>query len=200
MKPEAALERARRALLLRVRADQRGVDVDHDPPRPGARLPGVLTRPRTSGAQRVEQARVSSDPIDHPERRRVRGDRPEQHLLVTDCAQVGQTVAAIGQHHCQVPDHAARIVPAAPLAHARQRPRERVGEPEPIRALGQQRGAGMRDQPVSVRRNIYGETAPIALHLQGDPPEPGLCASATRRIPAQADSPAAPTTGAATAS
>ncbi len=52
-----------------------------------------------------------------------------------------------------------------------------------------------RDQPVCGQHNTYGEPAPIALHPQGDPPEPGLRATATRRIPAQADSPAAPTPG-----
>jgi hypothetical protein len=43
------------------------------------------------------------------------------------------------------------------------------------------------DQPLSVRRDFYGETAAIALHPQGDPPELGDWASTTRRIPAQSD-------------
>ena len=37
--------------------------------------------------------------------------------------------------------------------------------------LTQQRRPRMGDQPVSVRRDIYRETAPSALHLQGEPPE-----------------------------
>ena len=45
----------------------------------------------------------------------------------------------------------------------------------------------MGDQPVSVRRDFYGETAAIALHPQGDPPELGNGPSSTRRIPAQPD-------------
>jgi hypothetical protein len=50
----------------------------------------------------------------------------------------------------------------------------------------------VRHQALSVRHNINGETAPIALHLQGDPSRGGLRASATRRIPAQADSSTVP--------
>ena len=88
----------------------------------------------------------------------------------------------------------------ATLTHARQRARELAGEADPVSDLAEQRSAGMRDQTLSVRRDIYREIAPIALHLQGEPPEWMLQASNTRRIAAQADSPAAPTTGAATAS
>jgi hypothetical protein len=155
---------------------------------------------RASRPQPLQQSRVSGDPVDHPERCRVGGDRPEQHLLVAHRPKIRKAIAAVGQHHRQVPDDAAGIVAAAALAHRRQRPRERVGETDPVGRLGQQCRAGVRHQPVSVRHNIYRDTAPIALHLQGDPPESELRASATRRIPAQADSPAAPTTGAAAAS
>jgi hypothetical protein len=49
----------------------------------------AAARPRSRRPQRVEQARLAGDPIDHPKRRRVRGDRPEQHLLIADRAQVG---------------------------------------------------------------------------------------------------------------
>src|SRR4051794_35893629 len=53
----------------------------------------------------------------------------------------------------------------------------------------------MRDDPRSVRQHLYRDPAPLALHLQGEPPEPDLRASTTRRIPAQADSSAAPPSG-----
>src|SRR5215207_2366649 len=46
---------------------------------------------------------------------------------------------------------------------------------------------------VSVRRHCQGDLAAIALHPQGDPPEPGSRASATRNIPAQPDRTSAPT-------
>jgi hypothetical protein len=183
-----------------VRGNQRGVDVDHDPVRPNACLPGGLACPRTRRAQRREQVRIGSDRVDHTKRRRVGGDRPEQRALVANRAQIREAVATVGEHHRQVAHHAARIVPAAPLADRRERSRQRISQPEPIGRLGQQRRTGVRDQSVSVRRHIYGQPAPIALHPQGDPPEPGLRALTTRRIPAQADSPAAPTIGAAATS
>ena len=66
--------------------------------------------------------------------------------------------------------------------------------------LGQQRRAGMRHHTVSVRRYLYGETAAIALHPQGDPPEHQGLGFDNHRIPAQADSPAPPTLGGAATS
>ena len=199
VKPEGALEVHRRSFLLGVRADQRRVDVDHDPLRADTQPPRPLPCPSARRADRIEQSRVVRDPIDQPKRRRVRRDRPEQRLLITHRPQVRQAVAAVGEHHRQIPDDPARIVPAASLAHPRQRARELPRQPDPVSDLGQQRRARVRHQTVAVRAHGYRETAPIALHPQGEPPEPILQASNTRRIPARADSPAAPTTGAATA-
>lgn len=105
----------------------------------------------------------------------------------------------VGEHHRQVAHHPARIVTTAPLTHRRQPLRERPRQPQPVGHLSQQRSARVTDQTVCVRPDIYGETAPIALHLQGDPLEPELRPSTSRRIPSQADSSAAPTTGAAAA-
>ena len=195
VKPKSALERPRRAVLLRMRADQRGVDVDDDPLGRSAGGPRVLARPRASGAQRLKQRRVAGDRIDDAKRRGVRGDLPEQRLLVAHRAQVGQAVAAVGQHDRQIAHHAAGIVPAAALAHRGQAVRERPRQPQPVGRLGQQSRARVRHQALSVRRDFYGETAPIALHPQGDPPEPVCRPSTPRRIPAQADSSAAPRSG-----
>jgi hypothetical protein len=64
-----------------------------------------------------------------------------------------------------------------------------------VNDLAQQRRPGMRDQTRSVRRDIYRDIAPSALHLQGEPPEQILGTSNTHRIAAQADSPAAPHRG-----
>jgi hypothetical protein len=91
--------------------------------------------------------------------------------------QVGQAVAAVGEHHCEVAHNPARIVPAG---------RSRVGasarQADPVGRVRQQRRPGVRHQSVSIRHNIYGEPAPIALHPQGDPPESVLRASIPRRI------------------
>ena len=86
----------------------------------------------------------------------------------------------------------------APLAQPRQLARERLRQGDPVSDPGQQTAARVRHQADSVRRDIYVELAPIACHLQGDPPELELQALRTRRIPAPADSQAAPVPGAAT--
>jgi hypothetical protein len=174
VKPEAALERPRGTVLVGVRGDQRGVDVDHDPPR---RAPAfqALRRARAR-ASRSAPSSVGSAAIRSMTRKAVASEATgaEQRLLVAHGAQVGQAVAAVGQHHRQVPHDAARIVPAAPRAHPRQTLRQRRGQPQPVGRLGQPPGTGVRHQPLSVRRDLYGETAPIARHPHGDPPEPGL--------------------------
>jgi hypothetical protein len=97
----------------------------------------AAARARASGPQRSQQRRIAGDPVDHPKRRGVGGDRPEQRLLVADRAQIGQAIAAVGQHHRQIPDDPAGIVAPTAFTHRRQRTRERVGEPEPIGRLGQ---------------------------------------------------------------
>lgn len=85
------------------------------------------------------------------------------------------------------------------FAQPRKLARQRPCQADPISDPGEQTAARMRHQTGSVRRNFYLHQTPIACHLQGDPPESELQASRTRRIPAQADSPAAPVPGAATA-
>jgi hypothetical protein len=65
--------------------------------------------------QPVEPVGVAGDLIDHAKRGGVGGDRPEQHLLVADRAQVGQAVTAVGEHHRQVADDPARVVAATSL-------------------------------------------------------------------------------------
>ena len=97
-------------------------------------------------------------------------DRPEQRLLIADHAHVGQTVPAVGEHHCQVPHDPARVMPAAPLTQARQAHRQRSCQTTLIGDLSQQRAARMRHQPLPVRPDFYRDTAAIALHPQGDPP------------------------------
>jgi hypothetical protein len=82
--PVAPLERARGPVLLGMRGDQRGVQIDRQPLRRAGQLPDPCTRPRVSPAQSNEQARRGGDPINHPERRRRGRGRPEQHGLITN--------------------------------------------------------------------------------------------------------------------
>jgi hypothetical protein len=151
-----------------------------------------------SPTQTLKALRVTGDPVDYPERSRAGGDITEQRLLVTNRAEVSQTVAA-GEHHRKITNHTAQVVAGAPLLQPRQLPRERPCQPRPISDPGQQRATSVRDQTLSVQRDIYLDLEPIACHLHGDPPKLDSKVSTTPRIPAQADSSAAPTTGAATA-
>ena len=126
MKPEPGAVVHRRAFLLGMRVDERRVDIDHDPLGANTEAPRALPRGRTRGAQRVKQRRLAGDRVDQPKRRRVRRDRPEQRLLIPHRAQVRQTVAAVGEHHREIPNHPARDHDARD-AHARPptRPRAR---------------------------------------------------------------------------
>ena len=196
VEPVAALVVAGRALLLRVRGDQRRVDVDRQPLGRAVQLPEPLARPRVRRAQRVQQPRLRRDPVDHPERGRVRRHRPEQRLLVAHRAEIRHALAAVGEHHRQITDHPARVMTATPLLQPRQPQRQRAREPELVSDLRQQRAARVRHQTRSVRRDIYGYRASIAHHLQGEPPSSGSGPSASPRIPAQPDKSAPPPPGA----
>jgi hypothetical protein len=156
-----------------VRTDQRRIDIDLDLLRARPQLPRPLASLRARRAQSVEQLGLCRDTVDQPKRGRVRGDRAEQRLLIAHHAQIRQTVPAVSEHHRQITDHPPWIVAATALTHTRERHRQRPRQPDTIRGLREQRGARMRHQPLSVRRDIYCEIAAIALHPQGDPPELG---------------------------
>jgi hypothetical protein len=183
-----------------MRRQQRGVEVDRQTAGCAGQIPQSCSSAGMRGAQRVDRVGVAGDLIDHPKRRRVRRCPAEQRGLIADHRHVRQTVAAIGKHHCQVPDDAAAIVAASPQLQRAELPRQRPRQAGLVGDLGQQRAAGMRHQARSVRRDFYLHPAPIMRHPQGDPPESALRPSASRRIPTQADSSAAPTIGAATVS
>jgi hypothetical protein len=199
VKAVAAFEVARRALLVGVRGQQRGVQIDRCQRRRPGELPHPGASPGVCAIQRVEHPRCAGDLVDHPKRRGVRGDRPEQRRLVADRAQVGQAVAAVGEHHRQITDHPARVMTGAALAQPGQLLGQLLGQPRAVGHPSQQAAARMRDQTGSVRRHFYLHQAPIAHHLQGEPPESDFRPSTSRRIPAQADSSAAPVPGAADA-
>jgi len=104
-----------------MRCDQGGVQVDRQPPWSAGQLPDTLTRLGVRVTQRIEQTRCAGDPVDHPERRRRRSGRPEQHGLITDRSQVRQAVTAVSEHHRQITDHAAAIMAASPQSRLAER-------------------------------------------------------------------------------
>src|SRR5208282_6467876 len=150
-------------------------------------LPETLARPRMGGAQRVQQLRLRRDPVDHPERRRIRGDRAEQRFLLTDRPEIRHALPAIGEHHRQITEHPARVMATAALLEAGQPKRQRPREPQLVGHRREQRAPRVRDQTVSVRGDFYGYRASITHHLQGEPPSSNLRPSSSRRIAAQPD-------------
>src|SRR3954469_13506624 len=75
--------------------------------------------------------------------------------------------------------------------------RQRSREPELVGHPSQQRGARVRHEPRSVRRDFYGYRAPITHHPQGEPPSSGSGPSTSPTIPAQPDVSAPPPAGGA---
>jgi len=120
MKAVAALEVSGGALFVGVACQQRRVDVDRDLRRRPGEIPYAHARSRVRALKRLEHARRRCDLVDHPKRRRVRRDRPEQIDLVTDRAQIGEAVATVGEHHRQITDHPPRIVAGVALTQPRQ--------------------------------------------------------------------------------
>jgi hypothetical protein len=88
-----------------------------------------------------KQRSFAGDPVDQPKRRRVRRDRPEQRLVITHRPQVRQTIAAVGEHHREIPNHLARVMPSTALTDAQQRIRESARETNPVSDLAKQRNA-----------------------------------------------------------
>ena len=64
------------------------------------------------GAQPVQAVRVAGDLVDHAKRRRRRRHLTEQDRLIAQRAEVGQAVAAVGEHHREITNHAAAIMAA----------------------------------------------------------------------------------------
>jgi hypothetical protein len=173
VKPVAALPVAGRALLLRMAGDQRRVDVDRELLRRAVQLPEPLARPGVRRAQRVHKRGVRRDPVDHPKRRGVRRDCAEQRLLVAHGTEIGNALTAVGEHHRQIADHAARIMATTPLLDRDKAQRQRPRGPQPVGDARQQRGARVRHEPHSVHRDFYGYRASITHHPQGEPPSSG---------------------------
>jgi len=195
MKPEAALERAGRAFFLGVRADQRRINIDDQL---GGRVPSSHARSRAlARAARSPSSSPSSAATRSISRNAVVSDAtgPNSGSWSRTTRRSDKQSPPSASITAKVADHTARIVAAATLAHPRQRHRQRPVSPTRSAVLREQRGTRMRHQPFSVRRDIYREIAPIACHLQGDPPKLDLQASITRRIAARADSQAAPNPG-----
>ena len=96
---------------------------------------------------------------------------PNKSALIAEHGHVGQAVAAVGEHHRQIANHAPAVVTTRAQLHGPNSHDSARVSPVLSATCGQQRAAGMRHQARSVRRHFYGYLAPIVRHLQGDPPE-----------------------------
>ena len=131
VEPEAFLKGRGREFLVRMRGDQRRVDVDDDRVIDvGAVVRGVLAGcgPHpcpgrgTRGIDRLQHpVRVSGQGIDQPRHRRVRGHRPEHRRLGTQHRDVGQAVPADRECDRQIGHDLARIMPRQRSAPPAQR-------------------------------------------------------------------------------
>ena len=187
-----------RLLLLRMRGDQRRVHVDRQPLRRTNKLPEPRPRPRVRIPDSVQQPRRGGDPVDRPERGRVRRHRSEQRVLITGRAQVRQALAAIGEHHREIADHPARVMTATPLLEPRQTHRERTREPDLVRDLPEQRGPRVLDTspaPSDVTSTVTGRPSRITFKVK--PPSSGFRTSATQESPLSPDDSAPPNPGGA---
>ena len=129
---------ARRALLLEVRGEQGGVDVEDDAARGAGMLPGTSPGGGAGAADPREHALVEA--LEAAVGGGVRGDRSEEHLLVSERPQITQAVAAVGEQHGEVADHASGLV--AHLARvAAQGLRQALREAQAVGQSAEQDGA-----------------------------------------------------------
>jgi hypothetical protein len=165
VEPVPVLVVASRQLLLRMRGQQRRIDVQRDRLRPRPRVPHP--RPRL-GARRTHPAQPRVvDRLQHPMRRRLRRARPEQAALTPVRVHVRDAITSVSKHHRHIPQHPAGIVRRTPLPRPRQRLRQRAGQPDPVGQLHKQRHPGVRHQPLTVRRHFYRSETSLWLHQLG---------------------------------
>jgi hypothetical protein len=154
MKAEAALEGAGGAVFVGVGADQRRVKIDHDALGRRASIPSVLSRLAARRAQRVQS--TGSRAIASITRNAVASTTAPNSGRWSRTARRSAKQSPPSASIRQIGHHPTRSVPAAPLAHRHQRPRQRCGQPQPIGRLGQQRRAGgatpTRVRPVELLR------------------------------------------------
>jgi hypothetical protein len=181
------LERASRALLVRMGVHQGGVKVDAQRPRRcRTRRPRPRTDPRQRRPQRRHPSGIGSDLPEDPPRSRRRADPAEQPRLIAQAGQVAHTVTPIGQHDDQVTQHRAAVVGMA----ATGADKAKVGaaakllrELEPVGQLGQQYHPGVAADAVRVGGDIEAGTSVGSLHRQGDPPCWGMGPPSSRILP-----------------
>lgn len=84
---------------------------------------------------------------------RVGSNRSEHLTLVAQQSQVGDALAAVGEHDCQVGRDPSRVVPGSAGPKSAQRVGEDVGQAGGTGEIGQQARSGMADRPPTIGRD-----------------------------------------------
>ena len=145
VEPEPALEVRGRLLLLRVRTDQGGIEIDDDLPVVGegrAVRPDLVTSLRTSGTDRRDRlGRSLAQSIDQAADRGIGGHRAEKFGLGADHADVGQTITTQRDRDREIEHGLTRVVDRTSRPPRHQPLRERLRQPADARRREQHRGA-----------------------------------------------------------
>jgi len=179
VEPEAFLECRGRQLLVRVRRDQGGVDVDHHRVlRVGGVVGGVLTRAgphpgpgrRPRGVDRRQRAvGVAGEGVDQPRHSRIRGHRTEHRRLRAQHRDIGQAVTAHRQRNRQIGHDLARIMPSQRLPPRSERLRQHAIQAGGADRLDQRHRPCLRDDPGLCRVDLDTRIQPDTLHPEGAP-------------------------------
>jgi hypothetical protein len=170
MKSKPALEVRGCTFLLRVGADQRGIQVNHHrfihqhraavPPYRGP-------RGRAGPSDRGDRGRrILAQGLDEPADRGIGGHRAEQLRLGAQHRGIGQTITTECDRGCQIQHRLARIVNRARRSPWPQRARQFPGQTADLRSLQQQRRSARRDQRLAARFDTN-PTTTVTLHLRG---------------------------------
>ena len=108
---EAVLVVAARLLLLRVRGDQGGVDVEHQQLGPPRLPPDLIPHPSPRRTELLQMA--PGQPADHARGGGHRGDVAEEIGLIVQHRELAQAVAAVGDADREIGEHGAWMVGGA---------------------------------------------------------------------------------------
>lgn len=175
---EAALERRGCLLLLAVAGHQGGVDVEHQPDplassgghhrqRP-AQLAGCQPRPlprRRAGRPQQAQQRLIHGGQDPP-RRRGGGHSPEQLRLLAQHREIGDGLAAVGEHHRHIGQHPPRVMRRAALPQPRQDLGVALGQPRGISKIREQPGPRVGGDTPPIGRDHQARACRCSVHLR----------------------------------
>ncbi len=189
VEPEPALVGRCRSLFLGVRADQRGVEVDHVEPRIHPSCPRLLTGLGAGYCDLLQHGVI--DGLEGSPRRRVRRHVLEQAGLVTQHRQIRGPGAAISDHHRQIPQHLTPVVTPTTLLGRSERIRQPDRQADVVGQVRHQPSTGMvhepspapgHHQPFPTASAIHSRSALLSRVLLASSPTESLARRAASRI------------------